>query len=74
MEIEYELDQWEWQGTTQRIEIDADDYAGLSEQGIKEHIAGVIEQDARDKMHFVYQEDDIVQQIMDELAEGDETE
>lgn len=35
MRVEYELDQWEWQGTTQSIDVDPEDYRGMTAEQIK---------------------------------------
>lgn len=73
MRVEYELDQWEWQGTTQSIEIDPDDYKGMTEEEIKREVYAEIWRDAEQNLHFVYQEDEIVREILGQTpSDGDE--
>lgn len=43
MKVEYELDQWEWQGTTRSIDVDPEDYRGMT----KEQIRGSVYRDIR---------------------------
>lgn len=66
--IEYELDQWEWQGVTQAIEVDPEDYEGMSIKEIKHSVAREIRRDAEGKLHLVYAEDEIVEAIRGEMA------
>jgi len=73
MRVEYELDQWEWQGTTRSIEIDPEDYAGLSADEIKTRVYKEIRRDAEQNLHFVYAEDDVAQEII-EAAESEDDE
>lgn len=70
MEVEYTLDQWEWQGTTRSIDIDPEDYAGMSAQEIKDAVYTEIRRDADQNLHFVYAENDVAAEILETL-DGD---
>lgn len=74
MKIEYELDQWEWQGTTRSIDIDPEDYQGMSADKIKQAIHKEIRRDAEQNLHLVYEEDEVIREILDTLqsASADE--
>jgi len=74
MEVEYELDQWEWQGTTRTIEIDPRDYAGLDAERIKQQVYQEIWRDAEQNLHFVYKEDEVAQEILEAVGQEDEDE
>ena len=74
MKVEYELDQWEWQGTTRSIEVDPEDYQGMSPEEIKRAIYKEIRRDAESNLHLVYAEDEAVQEIIDALKSGSEEE
>lgn len=68
MQVEYELDQWEWQGTTRSVDIDPEDYAGMSATQIKQSVYEEIWRDAVQNLHFVYAEDETAQMILDALS------
>lgn len=74
MKVEYELDQWEWQGTTQSIEVDPEDYRGMSAEQIKGSVYRDIRADAEGKLHLVYAEDEVAQEILDSLRSEAEDE
>lgn len=65
MIVEYELDQWEWQGTTRSIEIDPEDYEGMSADEIKTAVYAEIRRDAEQNLHLVYAEGEVVQEILE---------
>lgn len=65
--VEYELDQWEWQGRTLTIEVDPDDYAGMSVDEIKQSVYAEIRRDAEQNLHLVYAETEVAQEILDAL-------
>lgn len=67
MRVEYELDQWEWQGTTQSIDVDPEDYEGMSAEEIKQAVYDAIHEDAEGKLHLVYDEDGTAREILDTL-------
>lgn len=69
MRVEYELDQWEWQGTTQSIDIDPLDYEGMSADEIKQSVYEAIREDAEGKLHLVYAEDEVAQGVLDAISE-----
>lgn len=71
MRIEYELDQWEWQGTSQSIDIDPEDYEGMTADEIKKAVYRDIREDAEGKLHLVYAEDEVVQEVLDALAKAE---
>lgn len=64
MRVEYELDQWEWQGTTRSIDIDPEDYADMSAEEIKRAVYKEIRRDAEQNLHLVYEEDTVAQEIL----------
>lgn len=49
MKIEYELDQWEWQGTTRSIDVDPEGYEGMTEAEIGDAVYREIRADAEQK-------------------------
>jgi hypothetical protein len=65
MIVEYELDQWEWQGTTRSIDIDTEDYQGMSVDEIKQAIYREIFDDAKSNLHLVYAENEVAQEVFD---------
>lgn len=65
MKVEYELDQWEWQGTTRSIDIDPEDYRDMSVDEIKRAVYAEIRRDAESNLHLVYAEDDIAREILE---------
>lgn len=67
MRVEYELDQWEWQGTTHSIDIDPEDYEGMSADEIKQAVYERIREDAENNLHLVYEENEVAQEILDAL-------
>lgn len=74
MKIDYKLDQWEWQGVTQSIEIDPEDYQGMSADEIKEAVYAEIRRDAEQNLHLVYEESDVLREIHDALSAEEITE
>lgn len=72
MRVEYELDQWEWQGTTHSIDVDPEDYEGMSAGEIKQAVYDEIREDAKSKLHLVYAEEDVAREILAALASGTE--
>ena len=71
MKVEYELDQWEWQGTTRSIEVDPEDYEGMTADEIKKAVYGEIKRDAEQNLHLVYEQDEVAQEILTTLQDGD---
>lgn len=72
--VKYELDQWEWQGTTHSIEIDPEDYEGMSADEIKQAVYSKIRRDAEQNLHLVYEENEVVQEVLEALeAESQES-
>ena len=69
MKVEYELDQWEWQGVTRSIDVDPDDYQNMTAAEIKQAIYEEIRRDAEQNLHLVYAEDDVAQEILDSIQE-----
>lgn len=69
--VEYELDQWEWQGTIRRIEVDPEDYQDMSADEIKQSVYDEIRRDAEQNLHLVYAENDIAQEILSALSNSD---
>jgi hypothetical protein len=65
MKVEYELDQWEWQGTTHSIDIDPEDYQDMSVDEIKQAIYREIFDDAKSNLHLVYAENEVAQEVFD---------
>lgn len=74
MRVEYELDQWEWQGTTRSIEVDPQDYQGMSAEEIKRAVHKEIRRDAEQNLHLVYEENEVAQEILDALSSGSDEE
>lgn len=72
MRVEYELDQWEWQGVTQSIDIDPEDYQDMSIEEIKQAVYREIREDAESKLHLVYAEDEVAQELLDQLRSSSE--
>lgn len=73
MRVEYELDQWEWQGTTRSIEVDPDDYEGMDADQVKQAVYERIREDAENNLHLVYAEDDVARGILKALeSESDD--
>lgn len=72
MRVEYELDQWEWQGTTQSIDIDPLDYEGMSVDEVKRAVYEDIRRDAEGKLHLVYAEDEVAQAVLEEINSATE--
>lgn len=68
MRVEYELDMWEWQGTTQSVDIDPLDYEGMSAEEIKQAVYKQIREDAENKLHLVYAEDETAQEVIDAIS------
>lgn len=73
MKVEYELDQWEWQGTTRCIEVDPEDYRGMEIEQIKGSIYRDIRADAEQNLHLVYAEDEVAQEILTALESDTES-
>lgn len=67
MRVEYELDQWEWQGTIRSIDVDPEDYRDMSAEEIKQAVYEGIREDAEQNLHFVYDEDGTLAQITESL-------
>lgn len=63
MQVEYTLDQWEWQGVTRSIDIDPEDYRDMSADEIKEELYQKIFRDAEQNLHLVFNGDDAVREI-----------
>lgn len=74
MRVEYELDQWEWQGTTRSIEVDPNDYSGMTADEIKKAVYAEIRRDAEQNLHLVYEEDSVAQEILAALMSDAENE
>lgn len=72
MRVEYELDQWEWQGVTRSVDIDPEDYAGMSAEDITYAIRRDIRADAEQNLHLVYDEGQIVRDVLSALAESED--
>lgn len=72
MRVEYELDQWEWQGTTRSVEVDPDDYSGMTADEIKKAVYAEIRRDAEQNLHLVYEEDEVAQEILAAVASGED--
>jgi hypothetical protein len=68
MEVKYELDPWEWQGASHSIDVDPEDYEGMSADEIKRAVYAAIREDAESKLHLVYAEDDVANEILSALA------
>ena len=62
--VEYTLDPWEWQGTTHSIEIDPEDYDGMSVQEINDAVYAEIRRDAEQNIHLVYAEGEVAQEVL----------
>jgi hypothetical protein len=74
MKVEYELDQWEWQGTTRSIDIDPDDYQGMPADEIGRAVYAEIKRDAEQNLHLVYDETEVVQEILAGASAEDDDE
>lgn len=72
MKVEYELDQWEWQGTTLSIDVDPEDYRGMTAEQIKGSVYRDIKADAEQNLHLVYAEDETVREILAALESDTE--
>jgi hypothetical protein len=73
MQVEYTLDQWEWQGTTRSIEIDPEDYRDMSTEEINRAVYNEIFRDAQQNLHLVYSEGEVAQEILEaNTAQSDE--
>lgn len=70
MKVEYELDQWEWQGTTRSIEIEPDDYEGMTAEEIGEAVYRDIRADAEQNLHLVFEQGEVVSEILQALKSG----
>ena len=73
MRVEYELDQWEWQGANRFVEVDPEDYEGMSAEEIKRAVYKEIRADAEQNLHLVYEENEVAQEILDALRSGEGT-
>lgn len=67
MRVEYELDQWEWQGTTRSIDIEPLDYEGMDADEIKRAVYAEIHRDAAQNLHLVYEENQVAQEVLDAI-------
>lgn len=65
--VEYELDQWEWQGTTRSIEVDPEDFTGMSADEIGQAVYAEIRRDAEQNLHLVYEQGQVTREILDAL-------
>lgn len=74
MRVEYELDPWEWQGTTHSIDIDPEDYEGMDADQIKQAVYEQIHEDAEGKLHLVYAEDEVAREVLEALEAESEGE
>lgn len=74
MRVEYELDPWEWQGTTHSIDVDPEDYEGMSAEEIKQAVYQEIREDAEQKLHLVYEEGVVAQKILSALQSDSDDE
>lgn len=73
MQVEYTLDQWEWQGVTRSIDIDPSDYTGMSDGEIKSAVYAEIRRDAEQNLHLVYAEDEVLAEVREaEASENEE--
>lgn len=72
MRVEYELDPWEWQGTTHSIDIDPEDYEGMDADQIKQAVYDAIRKDAEGKLHLVYAEDEVAREVLEALEADSE--
>lgn len=73
MQVEYELDQWEWQGVTRSIEIEPSDYLDMTPDQIKQAVYAEIRRDAEQNIHLVYKEEEVATEILEaNAAEDDE--
>lgn len=66
--IEYELDQWEWQGTTQKLEVNSEDFEGFSGSDLQAEIYARVCKDGQSKMHFVYDAAAVVNEITEAIS------
>ncbi len=67
MRVEYELDQWEWQGTSRSIDVDPEDYQDMSAADIKQAVYDEIRKDTERNLHLVYAEDEVAREILEHL-------
>jgi hypothetical protein len=75
--IEWELDQWEWQGTVHNFEVDAEEFRGMSDDEITNIIHQRFTKEGRSMARFVfYDHEQALQDIRDALngVEVDEDE
>lgn len=72
MKVEYELDQWEWSGVSRSIEVDPEDYAGMSAEQINKAVYAEIRRDAEQNLHLVYDESEVAQNILEANAQNAE--
>jgi hypothetical protein len=72
MQVEYTLDQWEWQGVTRSIEIEPDDYYGMDAEEIKQAVYAEIRRDAEQNLHLVYAEDDVAKEILEASTQDED--
>lgn len=72
MRVEYELDQWEWQGTTKSIDVDPEDYRGMSAEEISSAIYKDIRADAEQNLHLVFEQSEVIQEILAALEANDD--
>jgi len=63
MRVEYEMDQWEWQGTTRSVEIDPEDYRDMGDDEILQAVYLEIRADAEQNLHLVFKGSDVLQEI-----------
>lgn len=73
MRVEYELDQWEWQGTTRFIDVDPEDYRGMSTEDVMRAVYRDIHEDAVQNLHLVYDEGEVTREIFAALESGEES-
>lgn len=66
--VEYELDPWDWQGVSQAIDIDSEDFDGMSNDQSKNAVYERICEDGQSRMHFVYKETEVMHEIREALA------
>lgn len=71
MRVEYELDQWDWQGTTKSIDIDPEDYRGMSPEEIGNAVYRDIRHDAEQNLHLVFEQGEVVSEILAALEADD---
>ena len=66
---EWELDEWEFRGgITRNLELDAEDFEGMSDEAIRDEIYSRVQDAGRDLARFVVPNlDEVVQEIRGEL-------